>query len=193
MAKGGWRAGAGRPTQRHKVTDCRAIDVRHFQQDGALRHHYTGSWFWRDAETLEVNFKVNMWSWYDQVWLQFRWQGRQVEETIPLDRTECHFGGDRPWFTCPGCHHRVAVLHLHDGTFRCRRCHDLRYPSQSEDAIDRTWRAQAKVEREIGRSGSRPKGMHKVTHQRMAEKVANVEQERRMLVHGGYRRLLGLD
>lgn len=193
MKKGGWRAGAGRPTQRQKVTDCRSIDVRHFQQAGVLRHHWTGPWYWLDGHTLAVNYKLYMWSWMDQVWLQYTWHGQQVEETIQLERTACFFGGTRPWFSCPGCQHRVAVLYLHMGAFRCRCCHDLRYRSQSEDAIDRTWRAQTKVERELGHYGRRPKGMHESTHKRLAEKIKKVESERRVLVHEGFRRLLGLD
>lgn len=191
MNQGGWRANAGRPTQRKKTTDCRRIDVRHFQQVGALRSHYVGPWFWCDAETLEIDFKVNMWSWGDQVWLQYQWQGKQIEETIQLERTDCFFGGSRPWFLCPGCEHRAAILYLHRGKFRCRKCHDLRYVCQSEDAIDRTWRAQAKVEARLGSRGRRPKGMHETTHERMAEKVTKTQRKRRMLMIAGFRRLIG--
>jgi hypothetical protein len=193
MPKGGWRTRAGRPTQRYKVTDCRHIDVRHFRQVGALRSHYVEPWHWRDAKTLEVNFKVNMWSWCDQVWLKYMWQGKQVEETVQIERTDCFFGGSRPWFLCPGCQGRVAILYLHKGTFRCRQCHDLRYVCQSEDAIDRTWRAQAKIERKLGNHGSRPKGMHKTSHERLADKVNQVERERRAVMHVALRRHLGLD
>jgi hypothetical protein len=192
MKKGGWRAGAGRPTDRKKTTDCRDIDVRHFQRVGALRDHWTGPWYWRDAETLDVTFQLQMWSWRDQVWLRFMWQGRQVEEAIRLERTDCFFGGTRPWFQCPGCKHRVANLYLHNGTFRCRGCHDLRYVCQSEDPINRTWRAQAKIEAQLGQYGRRPKGMHETTRKRLAENIARVERERRMLMHAGFLRLLGL-
>src|SRR5437763_483333 len=42
------------------------------------------------------------------------WQ--EIEEVVPLTWTPCHFGGERPWFLCPGavrgryCGRRVAVL-----------------------------------------------------------------------------------
>lgn len=193
MPKGGFRANAGRPTHRFKVSDCRDIDIRSFQQAGALRRHWTGSWYWWRADTMEVNYKIFMWSYEDQVWLQYLWQGQQAEQTVHLERTACFFGGTRPWFLCPGCRHRVAALYLHAGTFRCRLCHDLRYECQSEDAISRTWRSQTKVERSLGQARMRPKGMHKATYERLRKDVNRVERERRMLVHAGLRRMLGLD
>ena len=193
MAKGGWRANAGRPTKRYKVTDCRSIDVRSFQQVGALRSHWQGSWYWWSCDTGEVTYQIQVWVWGDDFWIRFPWKGQHIEETIRLERTACHLGGTRPWFLCPGCQRRAAILYLHKGAFRCRHCHDLRYQCQSEDAIDRTWRAQAKVERKIGRSQSRPKGMHKTTHERLAEKVTTVERERRAIMITGLRRVMGMD
>lgn len=62
-------------------------------------------------------------------------------ETLDLDLTPCYLGGTRPWFICPGdstaCLRRVAILYERNGLFRCRRCHDLRYPSQYQDALTR--------------------------------------------------------
>lgn len=87
----------------------------------------------------------------------------------------------------------IFRLYLNNGAFRCRRCHDLRYVCQSEDAIDRTWRGQAKVERKLGHPQGRPKGMHETTHQRLVDKVKTAERERRTLMGAGYRRLLKLD
>ena len=53
----------------------------------------------------------------------------------PLDCIEldCHFGGVRFWFVCPGCSRRVGVLYLAPGhdRFRCRYCLRLAYESQN--------------------------------------------------------------
>jgi len=61
-------------------------------------------------------------------------EDREVVLTIPIDRTPCHFGGDRPWFRCPECDARKAKLYKPPhgaGRFLCRDCHGLLYRSQT--------------------------------------------------------------
>jgi hypothetical protein len=50
--------------------------------------------------------------------------------TVYLEATRTYFGGRRLWFRCPRCEGRCRVLY---GTWRiaCRRCHRLRYLSQT--------------------------------------------------------------
>ncbi len=68
--------------------------------------------------------------------------GRTGEKTIrdyrvPFEYTECNFGGERPWFRCPGvvsgerCGRRVAKLYRppRGELFLCRHCYDLGYTS----------------------------------------------------------------
>jgi hypothetical protein len=33
---------------------------------------------------------------------------------VPLERTPCHFGGERPWFLCPSmeCMHHTTYMRL---------------------------------------------------------------------------------
>src|SRR5829696_5569154 len=52
-----------------------------------------------------------------------------VQEPMPLAWTACNFGGERPWFVCPGagCGRRAAVLYGPGKYFLCRHCYDLRY------------------------------------------------------------------
>ena len=52
-----------------------------------------------------------------------------VREVIHLDMTACTFGGTRPWFSCPGCGRRCAILYPVAGRFRCRVCQRLAYAS----------------------------------------------------------------
>ncbi|WP_156224495.1 hypothetical protein [Haloferax gibbonsii] len=60
--------------------------------------------------------------------------GREVSLTISIERTTCHFGGDRPWFICPECLDRQAKLYnpnpIQTDQFLCRDCHGLLYESQ---------------------------------------------------------------
>jgi hypothetical protein len=63
-----------------------------------------------------------------------------IRERVGLDRTRCTFGGSRPWFVCPGCGTRRAVLFCVGGMFRCRVCHDLAYRSTREPSGKRVRR-----------------------------------------------------
>src|SRR5262245_54889772 len=57
---------------------------------------------------------------------------------IKIQRTWCNYGGTRPWFLCPKCGDRRAVLYdVNASEFGCRRCLDLHYTSDKEDKFDR--------------------------------------------------------
>ena len=68
-----------------------------------------------------------------------------LQYSILLDWTNCHYGGRRAWFCCPGagCGRRVCKLYLRRHYFFCRQCHNLAYQSQHEDRPGRLrWGAQ---------------------------------------------------
>jgi len=59
----------------------------------------------------------------------------RLEETtwpVELLLTPCRFGGQRPWFECPGCSRKVLTLFWQPDRLRpeCRRCLRLTYRSQ---------------------------------------------------------------
>lgn len=96
---------------------------------------------------------------------------------IQLEYTACHLGGQRPWWACPQCERRVAIVYERDGYWACRTCSRLAYPSQRERAPNRALRQVAKVRRRLGwprglalPSGDRPKGMHARTYERLVER-----------------------
>lgn len=64
------------------------------------------------------------------------WQ--DMNDRVRLDRTSCHYAGERAWFRCPVrvCGRRVAILYG-GKVFAYRKCYDLASPSQREDASDR--------------------------------------------------------
>jgi hypothetical protein len=104
--------------------------------------------------------------------------GQPVDLRIPIDRTPCTYGGSRPWFECPGCGKRKAVLYLRQSAFKCRNCARVAYRSQSEDAIGRTWLKQQKAEAKLGKNWSRPKGMHEATAERLRAIIWDCEEVR---------------
>ena len=55
-----------------------------------------------------------------------------------LSRSSCHYGGERPWFLCPHCGRRVAILYG-GAVFACRTCYGLAYEVQREDETRTAW------------------------------------------------------
>ena len=90
-----------------------------------------------------------------------------VEQPLQMEMTGCRFGGQRPWFICPRCSRRVAVLYAPGGYFACRQCGGLAYASQKEGLGDRSTRQADRIRKRMGwpagiiqGSGAKPKGMH---------------------------------
>src|SRR5665811_2519080 len=123
-----------------------SLDVRWLKRVGALQPGAVAfpSWTFRgepsghivtrmhrDGDRLTLDYKIRAPG--ETSWTPHK-------ESVWLDTTPCHFGGDRVWFTCPGCHGRRAVLFSVGGLFRCRSCHDLAYTSTREDAMARSYR-----------------------------------------------------
>lgn len=122
---------------------------------------------------------------------------REHEYRVPLEHTECNFGGSRPWFRCPGvvdgehCGRRAGKLYRppRQDLFLCRECYDLGYQSarasgndmkQAELRFRRAFaKADAKDRRPHPNSSpyfpERPSGMHTET---FTERVRAVREAR---------------
>ena len=120
----------------------------------------------------------------EQVVLSYRHQGgsfaagewEDIRESVSLEWTPCNFGGERPWFLCPGagCGRRVVVLYGPGRYFLCRHCYDLSYESRREDGTHRALRRAQRIRERLGGSANmtepfpdRPKGMHHDTYMRL--------------------------
>lgn len=109
--------------------------------------------------------------------------GRDAPQSISvqLSFTQCKLGGVRAWWICPCCSKRVAVLYGW-GRFRCRKCADLHYLSQSETDDDRTLRRAGKLRKRLGWEpgvinprGGKPRGMHWQTYYQLWERCHTEE------------------
>ncbi len=178
MPRGGMRIGAGRPGRDVKVEDCRRLDVRRLQKDGLLAKAWSGEWRWRDALTDDINSSMHIHTCSTHARLAYACNGVTIHESIRLHWVHGAFGGGRAYFRCPGCSRCAAILLLRHSRFRCRRCHDLRYQSQSEDGFGRSWLAQHKLERKLDANWRRPKGMHATTWDRLFARIVELEMER---------------
>lgn len=177
MGRGGSRVGAGRPGWLVKAEHCRSIDVRRFAALGVLKPGSWG-WEWRDPETKAQRASIGVLTASTGLRLQYALNGEPMSQHVPLARTACGFGGDRPWFLCPRCGRRVAVLYLRASGFACRHCQRVTYASRCVDAIGRTWIKQQKLERRLGEHWARPPYMHKATHRRIVRAIVACEEVR---------------
>jgi hypothetical protein len=190
------RYGAGRPGWHAKTAGKLTVDVRRLQRDGHLSAQYRMTWQWSNGATIGLETSP------DDVALSYRYKDRQgewrdVNQRVTLTRTPCHYGGSRPWFACPRCRERVAILYLWNVPL-CRKCAKLVYPSQAEDAIARSWRRSQKIAKRLGQDADawmaprRPKGMRLATFERLREQWWAEEQLRDEMLAVFVRRL-GLD
>jgi hypothetical protein len=171
------RFGAGRPAYHGKAEHCMSLDIRKLARKNMLEAA-SGSWRWWNTSTGETLGSIGFTSRPGAVVLNYSIDGQPITERVSVTRTDCNFGGSRPWFSCPRCWRRVAVLYLRGGRFRCRKCQSLRYASQSEDACGRAWRKQSKLEAKLGENWHRPKGMHRKTRERILEAIWACEMVR---------------
>lgn len=113
---------------------------------------------------------------------------KDVDETVSLVWTSCHYGGNRPWFLCPGgingrsCRRRVAILYAAGPYFLCRYCSRLSYKSQNEDRLSRRIRKARTLRARLGVSANlqepilwKPPHMHWKTFSRLALQARTVE------------------
>jgi hypothetical protein len=153
------------------------LDVRALKRAGALRPGVVCSVAWGDGRSITVHTDRHG----DCLTLDYKtrrhgkteWTSRT--DRVWLETTPCHYGGERVWFTCPGCLSRRAVLFCAKGIFRCRGCHDLAYTSTRQDAIDRGTNRIRALQRKLGapigfpiwRIPDKPAGMHWRTYDRL--------------------------
>ncbi len=152
--------GSGRPGYKQKAEDCRALDVNRLNREGCLRPGRRGNWVWsRDGQEVgRIGYQA------EKVRLVLDYRVSQsggdwepITETVPLIYLDCHYGGQRPYFRCPGivngrhCGRRVGKLFSGGRYFLCRHCYNVAYSSQSEARYDRMLRRANKITDGAGR------------------------------------------
>ena len=164
-----------------------SIDVRWLKREGMLSPgaNRRMTWSRHGAVIASVNVRAEP----GRVFLTYRHRsggGEWIGESYPvrLTTTPCHIGGERPWFLCParGCAQRVAVIYG-GGIFACRKCHQLAYPSQSENPADRAVRRADRLRARLGWPGGvlegagwgKPRGMHWRTYERLCDEHGGFE------------------
>ncbi|MEO6927046.1 MAG: hypothetical protein ABI129_10310 [Rhodanobacter sp.] len=156
--------------------------MRDLQRRGMLLAGQSCEWAWsrNGKRTAAVDVTISA----GAVTLDYCYgdNGEPTRVVLYLQRTACQYGGSRPWFTCPRCAARVAVVYMARGMWGCRQCLRVRYQSQSDDPIQRTWRRTRKIEARLAggedRPHGKPAGMRWATFDRLQDKLAAMEEKR---------------
>lgn len=161
----------------------RSIDVRRWNRDGLLKPPQSFSWAWsrRGEKVASIGVRTET----DRVILIYRHRRRGEDWkdencAVSLDWTACHLGGQRPWFLCPDCGRRVAILYM-GAIPTCRHCFRLAFPCQREPKNERAARRADKIRERLGWGpgfiGIKPKGMHWRTFERLTAEYDAFMQE----------------
>lgn len=181
MSRGGMRFGAGRPSHKVKAEHLQRVEIGRWHRGGYLRAGQSFTWSWHRGDEPTGNIGVLVHG-ADSLALKYMVgsddQRRDGSQTIRLAYTACNYGRTRPWFVCPVCQRRAGVLYMRAGRFACRDCQRVAYASQSEDALGRMWRKQARIEGRLADHWQRPKGMRQKTYVRLRSKVFELEERR---------------
>lgn len=168
---------SGRRNGKPTTDKQRSIDIRRLHKAGALTPGNVCTWRWEYAgqTTTSVHIYVRV----DNVVLSYKQPTRegllkQFSHSVPLQWTSCHYGGRRPWWSCPSCGRRVALLYSGWGRYSCRRCFGLAYRSQRETDSDLAARRARAIRARLGwplglleMPGGKPRGMHQKTYLRL--------------------------
>lgn len=182
MGRGQWYRWQSKTTTESQLS----VDIRWMRRQGYLRPGTSGSLTWsRGGEkTGSIVYRTEQ----DRLILSYRHKPHggewgQIEERILLDATPCNYGGSRPWFLCPHCSRRVAVLYGAGKRFLCRHCYGLAYTSQQESIADRMMRKARRIRARLGGEGNlmepfprKPKRMRWQTYWRLREAAQDNEE-----------------
>ena len=174
------RCGSGRRTTycgKDTTEESLPLDIRRLQRSGALTPGHALSWQWTLNGRVRASIQIRAEAWQIELTYSYTPTGGAAEiirQAVMLETTPCTLGGTRPWFSCPVCSRRVAVIYGKGRLFACRRCKRLAYASQSETEDDRAARRANWIRKRLGwlpgilnGPGLKPKGMHRRTYQRM--------------------------
>lgn len=163
-----------RPARRPRVESACPLDVRKLCREELLRPGPAFVRVWR-CDGREIQ-RAMLLPDSDAVTVL---RGGKPAEVLRLERTSCHYGRERPWFLCPACSQRCALVYDVAGIFACRRCNGLKHQTTQESRGNRLVLKAKRLGARIGGYGvfpdsftGKPRGMHWTTYQRLEEKAS---------------------
>lgn len=179
---------------KNTVESCNQLDVNGLHRKGLLNPGCGGTVSWSRGDCSLGSIGIVAES--GRVTFVYRYRYRPSEEweamryPVWLVWTPCNFGGERPWFVCPGfvhgryCGRRVGKLYDGGRYFLCRHCYDLTYQSRRDGRKYGPLYKCQKVRQRLGGSANMmesfpppPKGMHFKTYMRLRLEHYRAEQQ----------------
>lgn len=124
-----------------------------------------------------------------RMWLVYSVDGEDKKYPVSVEWTPCNFGGERPWWLCPGqgCGRRCAILYGGE-VFVCRECRDLTYYREtiSGQSVKILQHKIRKIERQykdedmpdcVDLLGDKPKHMHESTWAEIQDEYERLRDE----------------
>lgn len=167
-----------RQAEHDTTDDALALDVRTLHRDSDVRRHAIVVVRWSRGpyeSSVGVTFLAG-----DGVRVFYQDRTDQaITEHIAIEWTPCNYGGARPWWCCPRCGGRCAIVYGHP--FACRRCANLSDRSSRSDAFTRARDKNHGLRRQIGWADGeweppKPKGMHWQTWERRIVECREAEE-----------------
>jgi hypothetical protein len=186
-------------TSKTTVEECLNLDIRRLHRDGHLKPGAYLTWAWERGEENKATIGIKVKK--QAVRLEYTvtrpdGEKKDYNYSVSISRTSCNFGGERPWFICPGvvnnvvCNRRVAKLYKPPGgdLFLCRHCYNLNYSSSQEsgDEMARMRRKLRKLYRKLDSkwegmaysyTPEKPKHMHWDTYREITNEINLLERE----------------
>ena len=166
---GGLLSGNHRCNARLTTGQLPAIDIRSMVRKGQLSDNKVCTFYlaW-STQNQRINIRLSASRYKVEFW---HWRNNNTRhEQARIEYTACHYGGTRPWFICPDCGRRAAILYKHH-MIACRQCHNLAYSSQNETDCDQAARQAGKIRKRLGwepgilnGEGGKPKEMQWQTY-----------------------------
>lgn len=187
--------GSGRQGWCIKAEECCRLDIRYLHRRGTLMSGWRSYSRSRGDEPAgSINYKGNG---GESITLEYRtrpyggdWEPMRYD--VQIVWTPCHYGGSGPWFLCPNCYRRVAMLYLPGRVAACRKCYTICYSSQCESYSDRAIRRMRRIEGRLGADfggfPAKPKRMSWATYERLWEQYQEADWQsmaRIMKILGG--------
>jgi len=181
MGAGGLRCGAGRRGWRSKCEDLLPLDVRILARRGNLQPGANLEWRWSSGDMPLGSVGVRASN--DHLRLIYTWTphgapARSMDCRVSIETTRCNFGGVRPWFRCPRCNCRRAVLYgtASDGRFGCRGCMRLAFNIEAETTWGRICRKRHKLEAKLVAHREKPRKMRWDAYARIRMQLTAVDR-----------------
>ena len=168
-----------RTREHHTTDDTLPLDIRVLQRSAQLRGNWSRSVHWTNGYSKSsVGLTIHD---GDFVTISYAdGNGGSHFETLDITWTRPNFGGERPWWTCPRCSRRCAIVYaLGSNPFVCRFCASLTYVTAQSDRFTRAMRKRLERERRLGWQlgspfPSKPKGMHWQSWERLVTEFSAV-------------------